>query len=134
MCAIEVILPAMIVDRVVDKLCSYIAKVTRADFTRHILTGELILHNGLIACVAVRHSVAIPHFNCMLFHACHTINYTRRVYYMLQVNVVHANTYRNLVCSCRVTMRVQNEVTIELYRRCLTTFWWHNAQSTEVLK
>ena len=56
MCVIEVILPAVIVDRVVDKLRSYIATVTRADFTRHTLTGELILQNRLIAHVAVRRS------------------------------------------------------------------------------
>ena len=46
------------------------------------------------------------------------INYTRHVYYMLQVNVVHSNTYRDLVCLCCVTMRVHactNEVIIELY-------------------
>ena len=38
---------------------------------------------------------------------------------MSRVNVVHADTYRDLVCSCRATMRVhacENEVIIELYR------------------
>ena len=43
---------------------------------------------------------------------------------MSRVNVVHANTYRDLVCSCRATMRVhacENEVIIELYR----TYTWH---------
>ena len=38
---------------------------------------------------------------------------------MLQVNVVHANTHRDLVCSCRVAMRGIPrvcEVIIKLYR------------------
>ena len=40
MCTIEVIVSAVMVDRVVDKLQSYTA--TRTAFTQHILTGELI--------------------------------------------------------------------------------------------
>ena len=78
----------------------------------------MLPNNRLIACVAARCSVDIPHFNGILFHACHTINYTTCVYYMLRVNMVHANTHRYLVCSCHVTMRGilrTCEVIIELY-------------------
>ena len=66
-----------------------------------------------------------PCFNGISFHACHTINYTTRVYYMLPrvyymlpENVVHANTHWYLACLCHVTMRVIPrvcEVIIELY-------------------
>ena len=39
-------------------------------------------------------------FDCVLFHACHTVNYMTHVYYLLRVNMVHANMYRDLVCLC----------------------------------
>ena len=42
MYAIEVIIPAVIVERVVDELRSYIATRDGVAFTQHILTGELI--------------------------------------------------------------------------------------------
>ena len=52
MCAIEVIVPGVIVNRVVDELRSYIATRDGVAFTQHILTR-------LIARVAARRSVPI---------------------------------------------------------------------------
>ena len=63
----------------------------------YFLTGELRnWHNRLIACVSVTLQRGL---NCVLLHAYHMVNYTRRVYYMQQVNVVNANTYWDLVYS-----------------------------------
>lgn len=85
----------------------------------------MLLHNRLIACVATCCSVDTPHLYGILFCACHVINYTTCVDYMLRINMVHANMHRYLVCLCCVTILCGIlhvcEIIIGLYRKLLTT-------------